>query len=100
MYKRQLAAQVQDGKSPYHFIEIMACPGGCIAGGGQPMPVNNNIRKKRTEAIYGEDESMQLRKSHENPEVKRIYEDFLEKPLGHKSHELLHTCLLYTSRCV
>jgi NADP-reducing hydrogenase subunit HndD len=93
---RPLAAQVQDGKSPYHFIEIMACPGGCIAGGGQPMPVNNNIRKKRTEAIYGEDESMQLRKSHENPEVKRIYEDFLEKPLGHKSHELLHTT--YTKR--
>ncbi len=93
---RPLAAQVQNGESPYHFIEIMACPGGCIAGGGQPMPVNNNIRKKRTEAIYNEDESLQLRKSHENPEVKRIYEDFLEKPLGHKSHELLHTT--YTKR--
>lgn len=93
---RPLAAQVQDGKSPYHFIEIMACPGGCIAGGGQPMPVNNEIRKKRTEAIYAEDESLQFRKSHDNPEVKRIYEDFLEKPLGHKSHELLHTT--YTKR--
>ena len=93
---RPLAVQVQDGNSPYHFIEIMACPGGCIAGGGQPMPVNNEIRKKRTEAIYNEDESLQFRKSHDNPEVKRIYENFLEKPLGHKSHELLHTT--YTRR--
>jgi len=93
---RKLAEQVSDGKSPYHFIEIMACPGGCLSGGGQPIPVNNEIRKKRTEAIYAEDESLEFRKSHENPEIKRIYKDFLQKPLSHKSHELLHTS--YTKR--
>jgi NADP-reducing hydrogenase subunit HndD len=93
---RKLVEQVSAGKSPYHFIEIMACPGGCLSGGGQPMPVNNEIRKKRTDAIYAEDESLEFRKSHDNPEIKRIYKDFLHEPLGHKSHELLHTS--YTKR--
>ncbi len=84
--------QVRNGESPYHFIEIMACPGGCLGGGGQPIPTNPEIRLKRAEAIYSEDESLPLRKSHDNPEVKRIYQEFLtEGPLGHKSHELLHT---------
>ena len=88
---RQIMDMIVAGKCPYHFIEIMACPGGCIGGGGQPIPTNNEIRLKRMKAIYEEDEGMPLRKSHENPEVNRIYKDFLEKPLGHKSHELLHT---------
>lgn len=88
---RQLMKQLEAGKSPYHFIEVMACPGGCIGGGGQPIPTSMDIRKKRTEAIYAEDEALTIRKSHENPEVQHIYKDFLEKPLGHKSHELLHT---------
>lgn len=82
---------VRDGKSSYHFIEIMACPGGCIGGGGQPIPTNNEIRMKRVEAIYSEDSNMVLRKSHENPEVVAIYKDFLGKPNSHKAHELLHT---------
>ena len=76
----------------YHFIEIMACPGGCLGGGGQPIPTNDDIRKKRAEAIYNEDTIMEYRKSHENPVIKRIYDEFLtDGPCGHKSHELLHT---------
>ncbi|MEN6348432.1 MAG: NADH-dependent [FeFe] hydrogenase, group A6 [Syntrophomonas sp.] len=88
---RKLMDQVRAGESPYHFIEIMACPGGCIGGGGQPITKRNAKRIERIDAIYVEDEAMPIRKSHENPEVKKIYEDFLHEPLGHKSHELLHT---------
>lgn len=87
---------VAEGKANYHFIEIMACPDGCLGGGGQPIPTCREIRAKRNEAIYREDAGMALRKSHENPEVIQIYQEFLEKPLGHKSHELLHT--KYTDR--
>ena len=75
----------------FHFIEIMTCPGGCIGGGGQPRFTTNEVRKKRIEAIYREDEGKQLRKSHENTEVQQIYEEFLEKPISHLSHKLLHT---------
>jgi len=82
---------VREGKAPYHFVEIMACPGGCIGGGGQPIPTSMEIRKNRMKAIYSEDEHMVLRKSHENPEVLAIYKEFLDKPNSHKSHELLHT---------
>ena len=82
---------VSAGTANYHFIEVMACPGGCIGGGGQPIPTSPEIRKKRADAIYSEDEHMTLRKSHENPEVQQIYKDFLHEPLGHKSHDLLHT---------
>lgn len=91
MNAKQIMETVTNGKANYHFIEIMACPGGCLGGGGQPVPTNADIRMKRNEAIYREDAGMKLRKSHENPEVIKIYEEFLEKPLGHKSHELLHT---------
>jgi NADH-quinone oxidoreductase subunit G/[NiFe] hydrogenase diaphorase moiety small subunit len=78
--------------SDVHFIEIMACPGGCIGGGGQPIPTNEEIRKLRAKAIYSEDESLTLRKSHENPYVKLLYEKFLtEGPCGKQSHKLLHT---------
>jgi len=82
---------VREGKAPYHFVEIMACPGGCIGGGGQPIPTSMEIRKNRMKAIYSEDEHMVLRKSHENPEVLAIYKEFLDKPNSHKSHDLLHT---------
>jgi iron-only hydrogenase group A len=82
---------VKQGKSPYHFVEIMACPGGCIGGGGQPIPTSMEIRKNRMKAIYSEDEHMVLRKSHENPDVIAIYKEFLDKPNSHKAHELLHT---------
>ncbi|HLP71889.1 MAG TPA: NADH-dependent [FeFe] hydrogenase, group A6 [Bacteroidales bacterium] len=81
----------RSGKAGYHFVEIMGCPGGCIGGGGQPIPTSMEIRKKRMAAIYSEDEHMVLRKSHENPEVIAIYKEFLDKPNSHKSHELLHT---------
>jgi iron-only hydrogenase group A len=76
----------------YHFIEIMACPGGCIGGGGQPIPTSPEIREARVRAIYAEDEGLAIRKSHENPIVKEIYKEFLtEGPCGHLSHKLLHT---------
>jgi NADP-reducing hydrogenase subunit HndD len=88
---RKVMESVQNGTSNYHFIEIMACPGGCLGGGGQPIPTSPEIRAKRAEAIYDEDRNMTLRKSHENPEVTAIYEQFLGTPNGHKSHDLLHT---------
>ena len=82
---------ISAGKADYHFVEIMACPGGCIGGGGQPIPTNMEIRQKRIDAIYEEDMSLPVRKSHENPEIIQLYNDFLEKPNSHKAHELLHT---------
>lgn len=93
-----LLAQVQKGESPYHFIEIMACPGGCLGGGGQPMPTNLEIRKKRAEAIYKEDEGKAIRKSHENPAIIALYKEFLGEPLGKKAHHLLHTTYIERSR--
>jgi iron-only hydrogenase group A len=93
---RKVMEQIKAGKSPYLFVEIMACPGGCIGGGGQPIPTNDEIRMKRIEAIYKEDAGKPIRKSHENPEIKQIYEEYLKEPLGHLSHKLLHTH--YTKR--
>jgi iron-only hydrogenase group A len=87
----KIMSMAREGKAPYHFVEIMACPGGCIGGGGQPIPTNMEIRKKRMKAIYSEDEHKALRKSHENPDVIAIYKEFLDQPNSHKSHELLHT---------
>lgn len=88
---RKLLDLVVEGKADYHFIEIMCCPGGCIGGGGQPTPTTNEIRLKRMASIYTADERMALRKSHDNPAVKALYEEFLLEPLGEKSHHLLHT---------
>jgi iron-only hydrogenase group A len=82
---------IRDGKAHYHFVEVMACPGGCLGGGGQPIPTSPEIRQKRMEAIYVEDAEMPMRKSHENPEIVAIYKEFLGEPLGEKSHHLLHT---------
>ena len=87
---------IKKGEANYHFIEFMACPGGCLGGGGQPIPTNPEIRQKRAEAIYAEDAGMPIRKSHENPEIVKIYKDYLGEPLGEKSHHLLHT--KYTPR--
>jgi len=87
----QVMQKVKEGKADWHFIEIMACPGGCLGGGGQPIPTTPEIRQKRADAIYEEDSNMTIRKSHENPEIQAIYKEFLGEPLGHKSHELLHT---------
>jgi len=93
---KKVMDSIISGQSSYHFIEFMACPGGCLGGGGQPIPTSPEIRRKRAEAIYEEDAGMPLRKSHQNPEIIKIYKDFLEKPLGEKSHQLLHT--KYTGR--
>ena len=88
---RVLAKQVADGTSPYHFIEVMTCPGGCIGGGGQPRFTTDEIRQARIAAIYAEDEGKEIRKSHLNPEVEKLYNEYLGTPLGQLSHELLHT---------
>ena len=92
----KLLSMVKNGEKDYHFIEIMACPGGCVNGGGQPIQssyIRNTVdlRAERAKALYGADSAMTLRTSHENPVIKEIYENYLEKPGGHKSHELLHT---------
>lgn len=88
---RIIMDQIAAGTSPYHFIEVMACPGGCIGGGGQPIPTNDEVRRKRIAAIYAEDEGKPKRKSHDNEELKQLYAEYLKEPLGHKSHHLLHT---------
>jgi len=93
---RRLMEKVRSGEKQYHFIEVMACPGGCVNGGGQPIQSAtirnwNDLRTLRGEAIYAEDASLPIRKSHENPVVTRMYEEFLGKPGSHKAHHLLHT---------
>ncbi|HUI69575.1 MAG TPA: NADH-dependent [FeFe] hydrogenase, group A6 [Spirochaetia bacterium] len=92
---RQLIERIKAGEQ-YHFVEVMTCPGGCVGGGGQPRLTTDEVRKARISAIYKEDEGKQIRQSHNNPEVKAIYEQYLVKPLGEKSHHLLHT--KYTAR--
>ncbi|MDD6467187.1 MAG: NADH-dependent [FeFe] hydrogenase, group A6 [Erysipelotrichaceae bacterium] len=94
---KPLLEEIRAGKSPYHFIEIMGCPGGCINGGGQsivPASLKNrgfDYKAKRAQALYEEDELMPKRKSHENQQIQDLYQNYLGKPCGHKSHELLHT---------
>jgi NADP-reducing hydrogenase subunit HndD len=83
--------RVKNGEANYHFIEVMTCPGGCIGGGGQPRLTSNAVREARIAAIYAEDEGRELRKSHENPEILKLYEEYLGEPLGERSHHLLHT---------
>ena len=88
---RKVMELIKDGKADYAFIEIMCCPGGCIGGGGQPFGGTDELRLKRIDAIYQADKNLPLRKSHENPAVKQLYEEFLIEPLGEISHHLLHT---------
>jgi NADH-quinone oxidoreductase subunit G len=88
---RQLMEEVKTGKSPYHFIEVMACPGGCVGGGGQPLGFDLSVRSQRGCGLYNEDKALPFRKSHENASVKKLYQDYLVEPLGEKSHHLLHT---------
>ncbi|MDM7993368.1 MAG: NADH-dependent [FeFe] hydrogenase, group A6 [Candidatus Fermentibacter sp.] len=95
---RRILDQIRAGRSDLHFIEIMTCPGGCIAGGGQPLNADPEVLKARMQALYGIDRDAQLRTSHSNPSIKRIYSEFLGEPGGHLSHELLHTS--YTERDV
>jgi len=90
MKEIQVAREKGD-EPPYHFIEVMACRGGCIAGGGQPYNTTDDVREKRIAGIYQDDEKSVIRCSHQNPEIKQIYKEFLGKPLSKKAHELLHT---------
>jgi iron-only hydrogenase group A len=83
--------EIEAGTSPYAFIEIMACPGGCLGGGGQPIYSTKAVKTKRMESLYHIDADLPLRKSHKNPHVDNLYAEYLIEPLGHKSHELLHT---------
>lgn len=88
----QIRSDLSAGKEPtWQFVEVMACRGGCIGGGGQPYGVTDEVRKARTKALYKDDEKSTIRQSHNNPEIKKIYDDYLGKPLGEKSHKLLHT---------
>ncbi|CAK7002943.1 NADH-dependent [FeFe] hydrogenase, group A6 [uncultured Phascolarctobacterium sp.] len=88
---KKMLDRVRAGEADYQFIEVMACPGGCIGGGGQPIPVNAEIRKARRDGLFDCDSANELRKSHENPEIKELYNTWLGKPLGEKAHSLLHT---------
>ncbi|MDP4179866.1 MAG: NADH-dependent [FeFe] hydrogenase, group A6 [Bacillota bacterium] len=92
---RKLLEKIKAGEE-YHFIEIMACPGGCVNGGGQPIQPSNvrswiDLRAERAKAIYDEDKDMPIRKSHENPRVKMLYDEYFKEPGSHKAHDLLHT---------
>lgn len=93
---RKVLDEVRVGKSPYHFIEIMACPGGCVGGGGQPISSDLALSGTRGKVLYNEDKTLPYRRSHDNPSIKKVYEDYLKEPLGEKSHHLLHT--KYTKR--
>ncbi|HRW62274.1 MAG TPA: [Fe-Fe] hydrogenase large subunit C-terminal domain-containing protein, partial [Bacteroidales bacterium] len=96
---RKLLEDIKAGKSEFHAIEIMSCPGGCIGGGGQPLHHgDSSILKARTRAIYEEDEQKTIRKSHENPYIIKLYEEFLGKPMSEKAHHLLHTHYFDKSR--
>ena len=93
---RTLLDRIKNGEANYHIVEVMACPGGCVNGGGQPTQpasVRNfvDLKALRAKALYQMDADMPLRKSHENPAIKEVYENFLEKPGSHKAHEILHT---------
>ncbi|MGB4457873.1 MAG: NADH-dependent [FeFe] hydrogenase, group A6 [Defluviitoga tunisiensis] len=94
---RKMLDMIKNGEKDYHFIEFMACPGGCIGGGGQPIPTTKEILSKRMKAIYEIDKSFEIRKSHENPAIQALYKEFLGEPLSEKSHELLHTTYIARS---
>ena len=93
---KQLIKRIQAGDNSYAFIEVMACPGGCVNGGGQPIVsaykrMDIDPRVARAQGLYSEDEAKTIRKSHENPDIKKLYAEFLGEPNSHKAHELLHT---------
>jgi NADP-reducing hydrogenase subunit HndD len=89
-------AKLNNRELPYHFVEVMACPGGCVGGGGQPYMVTDEMRTKRAAALYSNDSEKEVRFSYQNPYIKRLYEEFLGKPLSEQSEKLLHTT--YTAR--
>jgi NADH-quinone oxidoreductase subunit G len=85
------AARAAGQETPYHFVEVMACRGGCVSGGGQPYGGTDEIRRQRTRGIYADDQNSGLRCSHQNPFIQQVYQEFLGEPNSHKAHELLHT---------
>ncbi|HPB02701.1 MAG TPA: NADH-dependent [FeFe] hydrogenase, group A6 [Bacteroidales bacterium] len=87
----KLVEEIRNGRKDIHFIEVMTCPGGCVAGGGQRIGINEALIAARTESLYEIDDKESLKVSHKNPEIIELYDNFLKEPLGHKSHELLHT---------
>ena len=84
-------AKAEGKDAPWHFIEVMACRGGCIGGGGQPYGCTDEVRKLRMRGIYDDDEQATYRASHQNPYITQVYKEFLDHPGSHKAHELLHT---------
>ncbi|MFO7807577.1 MAG: [FeFe] hydrogenase, group A [Candidatus Moraniibacteriota bacterium] len=88
---KKILEKIKKGESEYDFVEIMTCPSGCLGGGGQPRPANEEIRRKRREAIYKRDKDLPIRKSHENPAIKKVYKDFLGSPGSEIAEKLLHT---------
>lgn len=88
---KEILEKLKKGQIDYHFIEIMACPGGCIGGGGQPIPVNLEVKKLRRQALFDIDSANTLRKSHQNPDIQTLYKEYLKQPLSEMSHKLLHT---------
>ncbi len=88
---RKVVEDIRAGRKNYHFVEVMTCPGGCIAGGGQPLNSDPEAIKARMKVLYDMDRDEHLRQSHDNPAIKKLYEEYLGEPLGHRSHELLHT---------
>jgi NADH-quinone oxidoreductase subunit G len=88
---KRLLAEVKEGKANYHLIEVMACPGGCVGGAGQPVATGGEAKKKRAQGLYSADKLSQLRKAHDNPAVARLYEQWLKKPNSSEAHKTLHT---------
>lgn len=88
---RRLIDQIERGEVHYDFVEVMACPGGCVGGGGQPIHDGEELAFERGKNLYFLDSNAQIRFSHENPDVQKLYTDYLEKPMSHKAHMLLHT---------
>ena len=93
---RKVLDSIKAGEKSYHFIEVMACPGGCVTGGGQPIvdaktKMDVDVRAERAKALYAEDRSLAVRQSHKNPAITKLYDEYLEKPGSHKAHGLLHT---------
>ena len=89
--------EIKEGKAQFQMLEVMACPGGCINGGGQPRSCDDSkIKEERAQGLYKEDYELPLRKSHANPSIQKLYNEYLEEPNSHKAHELLHT--IYTNK--
>ena len=90
--RKKAIQEIKNGTADFHLLEVMACPGGCINGGGQPASFNDSkIKEKRAAGLYKEDAELEFRRSNDNPDVQKLYKEFLQEPGSHKAHELLHT---------